>query len=97
MLAAARAVIGGLLGSLLGLALGVGLCFAFLPSFLRAQDDYFDYDIFISLVMHGSIWGLVGGLGRPGLCCWPWGLAAAWPSLLRPVWSEQSWGRLPSS
>jgi len=38
---------------LLGMALGAGLSLALLPSLLRARHYYFEYDIFISLLMHG--------------------------------------------
>jgi hypothetical protein len=49
-----------LLGSVLGLALGACLSLALLPSLLRARYYYSEYDIAISLVMHGLIWGLLG-------------------------------------
>jgi hypothetical protein len=54
------AVRGGLLGAVLGLAAGAGLSLALLPWFLAARFDYFEYDLVISLAMHGIIWGLLG-------------------------------------
>jgi hypothetical protein len=53
-------VAGGLLGAVLGLALGGGVSLALLPWFLDWRLDYSDYDLIISLVMHGLIWGLAG-------------------------------------
>jgi MFS family permease len=64
---------GGSLGALLGVAMGAGVTWALLPGFITARGDYFDYDLFISMGMHGLIWGLIGaaaglafavGLGR---------------------------------
>jgi hypothetical protein len=54
------AVTGGLLGAVLGSAAGAGLTLSLLPGFLQAQDDYFEYDLIVSLAMHGLIWGLLG-------------------------------------
>jgi hypothetical protein len=71
------AVAGALLGALLGLALGAGVSWAALPWFMMIRLDYMDYDLMISLCMHGLIWGLLGasaglafavGLGEPRLC-----------------------------
>ena len=50
----------GLLGAVLGLALGAGLSLGLLPWFLRARYYYSEFDIAISLAMHGLIWGLLG-------------------------------------
>jgi hypothetical protein len=64
----------GLLGSVLGLAAGTGVSFAVLPVFFRVQPIYPQYEMFLSMGMHGSIWGLTGaagglafavGLGKP--------------------------------
>jgi hypothetical protein len=57
---AAAAAGAGLAGAVLGLALGAGLTRALLPLSLRAQLDYRHYDLIISLVTHGLIWGLLG-------------------------------------
>jgi hypothetical protein len=54
------AVMGGLLGAVLGSASGAGLSLALLPWVLPAQLDYFEYDLIISLAMHGFIWGVLG-------------------------------------
>jgi hypothetical protein len=54
------AVTGGTVGSVLGLALGAGVSLALLPRFVSMRLDYFEYDLIISLVMHGLIWGLLG-------------------------------------
>ncbi len=68
---------GGVLGALLGAALGGGPAFALLTRFLTARDDHRDYEILISLAMHGVLWGLIGaaaglafgvGLGRYRRC-----------------------------
>ena len=53
-------VVAGLVGSILGLALAVGACFALLPYFLKTLPDHPDYDLILSMIMHGSIWGLTG-------------------------------------
>jgi hypothetical protein len=58
----ASALIGGLFGSVVGMALGTGLSLLLIPSLLNARDYYSDYDIVISLVMHGIIWGLLGAV-----------------------------------
>ena len=54
------AVAAGLLGSILGLALAAGAGFALLPYFLKALPNHPDYDLILSMIMHGSIWGLTG-------------------------------------
>jgi hypothetical protein len=54
---------GGSLGTVLGLALGAGLSLGLLPLFLSQQNRYSDDDLivlFVSLVMHALIWGLLG-------------------------------------
>jgi hypothetical protein len=51
---------GGLVGSVLGIALGGGVSLALLARFISMRLDYFEYDLLISLVMHGLIWGLLG-------------------------------------
>jgi hypothetical protein len=67
---------GGLLGAVLGLVLGASVSLALLPLFISMRFDYFNYDLIISMVMHGLIWGLLGaaaglafavGLGEPSL------------------------------
>jgi hypothetical protein len=56
-----RAVLtGGLLGFVLGIAVGSGVSYALMPTFLWARAYYFEHDILISLLMHTSIWGLLG-------------------------------------
>jgi hypothetical protein len=69
-------VTGGLVGSVLSMVLAVAASFALLPYFLRAIPNNPDYDIILSMIMHGTIWGLVGaaaglafavGVGRPKL------------------------------
>ncbi len=54
------AVTGGIVGSVLGLALGAGVSLVLLPRFVSMRLDYFEYDLLISLIMHGLIWGLLG-------------------------------------
>lgn len=71
---------GGLLGIILGLALGAGLSLGLLPWFLSEQNRYGDDDLivlFISLVMHAVIWGLLGAAA---------GLAFAVGFEERPLW-----------
>jgi hypothetical protein len=74
---ASGAIAGAMTGGLLGLALGAGVSWASIPWFIMTRLDYTDYDIFISFIMHGLIWGLLGasaglafavGLGRSRLC-----------------------------
>ncbi len=69
--------VAGLLGSTLGLATGAGVSCVVLPFFLYTQPRYPEYDLILSMIMHGSIWGLTGavagsafaiGLGERGLC-----------------------------
>jgi hypothetical protein len=69
-------VTAGLIGSVLGMALTAGASFALLPYFLKTLPDHADYDLILSMIMHGSIWGLAGasgglafaiGLGQPRL------------------------------
>ena len=50
----------GLLGLLLGAGLCAGVSLATVKPFPRALITYSDYDIFISMSMHGLIWGLAG-------------------------------------
>jgi uncharacterized membrane protein len=57
---ASASVVAGLLGSILGLALAAGACFALLPFFLKTLPNHPDYDLLLSMIMHGSIWGLTG-------------------------------------
>jgi hypothetical protein len=57
----AGAVNGGLLGGILGLALGGGVSLGLLSRFIWARFDHFEYDLQISMAMHGLIWGLLGG------------------------------------
>jgi len=57
---ASAMVVAGLLGSILGLALGAGVSCALLPFFLKTQPAYPEYELIISMIMHGSIWGLTG-------------------------------------
>jgi hypothetical protein len=45
---------------LLGLALGAGVSLALLPWFITMRYQYFDYDLILSVLMHGLIWGLLG-------------------------------------
>jgi hypothetical protein len=54
------AVAGGLVGSSLGAALGGGVSLAVLTRFIAAKYSYFEYDLPISMAMHGLIWGLLG-------------------------------------
>ena len=67
----------GLFGAMLGAALPAGISMASIIPFANAQIHYSEYDLFISMAMHGLIWGLAGaaaglafafGLGRPRLC-----------------------------
>jgi hypothetical protein len=54
------AVTGGLLGVVLGAVLGAGVSRALLPFLIKAQHDYGENELIVSLIMHGSIWGLLG-------------------------------------
>ncbi|HZW30256.1 MAG TPA: hypothetical protein VFF52_06070 [Isosphaeraceae bacterium] len=56
----AALVTAGLLGSILGPALAAGVTLAWLPSFLWARITYSDYELIISLAIHGLPWGLAG-------------------------------------
>ena len=82
------AVTGALLGAVLGLALGAGVSWASISWFIMTRMDHIDYDLIISLMMHGLIWSLLGasaglafavGLGEPWLCgrCLTAGFAGA--------------------
>ena len=60
----------------MGAVLPAALSFAILKRFMDARLVYSDYEIIISMFMHGMIWGLAGawagvafavGLGRPRL------------------------------
>jgi hypothetical protein len=53
----------GLLGSTLGAALAARVSLTLLKSFTDARVAYLDYDILISMAMHGLIWGLAGAAG----------------------------------
>jgi hypothetical protein len=73
---ASRTLVAGLLGSILGLASGAALSLAILPLALESLPAHLDYNLMISAIMHGSIWGLSGGaaglafatgLGKRGL------------------------------
>ena len=50
----------GLLGAVLALILAVATSPPLLPFFLKAIPDQPDYDLIFSMVMHGTIWGLIG-------------------------------------
>jgi hypothetical protein len=52
----------GLVGAIFGAAVGAGLSIALLSWFLNARYAYSEYDIVISLFMHGLIWGLLGAV-----------------------------------
>jgi hypothetical protein len=54
------ALTGGMVGSTLGIALGAGVSLALLARFISMRYNYFEYDLLISLLMHGLIWGLLG-------------------------------------
>ncbi len=54
------ALTGGLVGSVLGIALGAGVSLALLPHLIAMRLDHADYDLLLSLFMHGLIWGLLG-------------------------------------
>ena len=67
-------LVAGGLGSVLGLAAGAGVSLAVIPYVLKIVPDHIDYELPLSIVMHGSIWGLTGaaagfafavGLGQP--------------------------------
>jgi hypothetical protein len=74
----ASATVGaGLSGSILGLVGGAGVSGALLPFFFKMQPAYQEYELLLSMIMHGSIWGLTGaaaglafalGLGETRLC-----------------------------
>jgi hypothetical protein len=46
----------------LGSAAGAGLSLAILPWFFDAEKEYFEYDLILSLAMHGFIWGMLGAV-----------------------------------
>ena len=50
----------GLLGGLLGAGLAAGVSLATLAPFRAARITYSDYEMAISILMHGLIWGLCG-------------------------------------
>lgn len=56
------AVRGGLLGAVLGSATGAGLSLALLSWFYQAEKEYFEYELILSLAMHGFIWGVLGAV-----------------------------------
>lgn len=58
--AAGEAGAAGLLGSILGAALGGGAAFATLLYLLNLQIMYPNYEVLISIAMHGLPWGLAG-------------------------------------
>ena len=58
--APAATVTAGLLGSILGAALGAGVSLPLLPRLMNARIMHSDYEIMISLIMHGLPWGLAG-------------------------------------
>jgi hypothetical protein len=71
------AVSGTVLGLVMGLALGAGVSWFCLPRFIDARLHYAEYDLMLSLGMHGLIWGSIGaaaglafavGLGKLRLC-----------------------------
>jgi hypothetical protein len=51
---------GSLVGALLGLALGAGAPIGVLPFSMRAQLDYPEHDLILSLTAHALMWGLLG-------------------------------------
>ncbi len=59
---ASSPVRGGLVGAVLGLAAGVGAPIGLLPFSIRAQLDYPEHDLIVSLAAHALIWGLLGAL-----------------------------------
>jgi uncharacterized membrane protein len=54
------AVKAGLLGAVLAMVLAVAASLPLLPVFLREIPNQPDYDLILSMVMHGTIWGLIG-------------------------------------
>ena len=42
---------------------GAILSLALLPFFLKVQPAYVEYELVVSALMHGSIWGLIGAAG----------------------------------
>jgi hypothetical protein len=59
---ATAAVTAGLLGAILGAAVPAGVSLATLQAFADARARALDYDIPLSMLMHGAIWGLIGGI-----------------------------------
>ncbi len=51
---------GGLVGAVLGLVLGAGATIGVLPFAIRAQLDYPENELILSLASHALIWGLLG-------------------------------------
>lgn len=59
----AAAIKAGLLGAVLAMILAVALSWLLLPFFLKELPNQPDYDVIFSMVMHGTIWGLIGASG----------------------------------
>lgn len=56
----AAAIGAGFLGAILGAGLAAGVSLASLRAFGQARVHHSDYDMAISILMHGTIWGLTG-------------------------------------
>jgi hypothetical protein len=57
----APAILGAsVLGVILGLATGALVSFGLLPFFLDTQPYHPEYEMILSLIMHGAVWGLTG-------------------------------------
>ncbi|MHB1557964.1 MAG: hypothetical protein ACYC61_10830 [Isosphaeraceae bacterium] len=56
----AAAIGAGFLGAILGAGLAAGVSLASLRAFSQALVNHSDYDMAISILMHGTIWGLTG-------------------------------------
>ncbi len=57
-----RALIASVVGLVLCAIAGAILSLALLPYFLKVQPAYVEYELVVSALMHGSIWGLIGAL-----------------------------------
>ncbi len=58
----AAAISAGVLGAVIGAGLAAGLALVSLRAFSQARVNHSDYDMALSILMHGTIWGLTGAM-----------------------------------
>lgn len=58
----AATITAGALGAILAAGLAAGLAFVSLRAFSDARVNHSDYDLALSILMHGTIWGLTGAM-----------------------------------